>query len=322
MEVKAAAMYGNPKRSIFFSIRKSISIFNFAKISGSRATNEKIDAAILPLPTAVLSLAKEQYQSLDIVGKIDEKVSVSIGVLKDKPILKQILFKNLLSVVTTKKQEILSKWTNKLNYVEKIDYQLTYLVAGLLGMLFFSMSFYAYGIRKKHAYEKELTQKMEILALTDDLTGLQNKRAFNLDFESEHADKFLLGLLFVDVDDFKRYNDCYGHLKGDIILQKIANLMSEFSSNNVHLYRIGGEEFGFILYDYEIEDAIECADKICKKIYNMHIEHKGSPLGYISVSIGVSVGEVDINRHTLYQDADKALYIAKSSGKNRVFMNQ
>ena len=281
----------------------------------------ELDAGILSLSKAVLFLADDEYSKLDIVGKMDEKVYVYIGVLKDEPMLKNILSKTLLSTLSEYKREILSKWTRKLNYVDKIDYTLTYTVAALLSLLLLSTWYYIYAIRKKHKHTQELTEILEYLALTDDLTGLENKRAFNKMFEDMQIQSDKIALLFIDVDYFKAYNDYYGHLEGDITLKRIADKIDNFGAEHIFPYRIGGEEFGMILFGCDSEAAEAYANEVCRSISSEQIEHKMSPLGYITVSIGVSVGNADVNRHALYQCADKALYTAKEQGRNKVFLN-
>lgn len=300
--------------------------YDFQKVSTVKQVLDQVksgalDAGILSLSKAVLLLADYEYNALHIVGKMEEKVYVHIGVLKSEPMLKNILSKTLLSTLDEYKKEIMSKWTRKLNYIEKIDYTLTYTVAGLLSLLLFSTWYYVYALRKKHKYTEELTEILERLALTDDLTGLANKRAFNKKFENTKIDSEKIALLFIDVDYFKKYNDYYGHLEGDIALKHIADKIDTFSAENIFPYRIGGEEFGLILYGYDNKKAVACAKEVCKSIFTEEIEHKMSPLGVITVSIGVSVGRAGVKRHALYQCADKALYAAKELGRNKVFLN-
>jgi diguanylate cyclase (GGDEF)-like protein len=280
---------------------------------------DKIDAVILPLPEAILALADNKYDSLDIIGKMDKKTYVHIGVLKTKPLLENIMKKVVQSVSVHDKKEILSKWTRKLNYIEKVDYWLIGMVSGVLMLLLLGSGYYAYLLKKEHRYEKELTVQLEALALKDDLTGLMNKRAFNQNFEHQHQKEASLGLLFIDVDYFKNYNDYYGHLSGDKILKKIADIFQSFQSDKAFPYRIGGEEFGFILYDCSEESAKAFAQAICDRVATEKIEHKKSPIGYITVSIGISIGENSANRHSLYVASDKALYAAKALGRNQVF---
>ena len=281
--------------------------------------NDKIDAVILSLPEAIVALGNHRYEHLDIIGKMDNKTYVNIGILKNKPFLENIMYKVIQSIGRYDKKRILTKWTRKLNYIEKVDYTLAFRIAGFLGFLLLSSMYYVYLLRKKNEYEKELSRRLELLALKDDLTGLLNKRAFNKNFEEEHQIKRSLGLLFIDVDYFKSYNDYYGHLEGDQALKAIARILKSFQSNQAFPYRIGGEEFGFILYDCTEVNLKIFAQMVCDKIVESMLKHEKSPLGYISVSIGVSIAKNSIERKGLYLSADKALYIAKTVGKNQIF---
>ena len=157
---------------------------------------------------------------------------------------------------------------------------------------------------------------MEKMTKTDDLTGLKNKRAFNQQFEKKYDTENFLGLLFIDVDFFKKYNDLYGHMQGDTILRKIAKILETFETDSVSVYRIGGEEFVYILYGYDEMQASSLAEKICKRIEEEKIEHENT---YLTISIGVSVGLLNVDRDMLYMSADKALYVAKSLGRNQIF---
>lgn len=280
---------------------------------------EKVDAVVLPLPEAILALADTQYEQLDIIGKLDRETYVNIGVLKSKPSLKNIMNKVILSINYQDKKEILSKWTQKLNYIEKIDYKLIFIITGILGILLLSAAYYAYFIKKEHEHEKELSKQLEVLALKDALTGLLNKRAFNQKFEAKNPAGQKLGLLFIDVDNFKTYNDYYGHLEGDFALKKIADILKRFESGSCFPYRIGGEEFGFLLEDYDEVAAVKFAQSLCESVEAEKIEHSKSPFGYITVSIGIGIEEdTNMDRQHLYLTADKALYRAKFLGKNQV----
>jgi len=282
--------------------------------------NGEIDAGLLSLSKAINFLVDDRYDDLDIVGETEEDIYIDIGVLKEKPILKNILEKSLLSLDPDYKVKILSKWTRRLNYIEKIDYKLTYSVASLLGLLLLTTGYYAYSIRRKHKAVQQMNTKIEYLARVDDLTGLYNKRAFNQAFEKNDNEKEISGLLFVDVDYFKKYNDFYGHLQGDDTLKKIGEQLSSCSSHHCGAYRIGGEEFGLIIYGHSEESILELAAKLRLRIEALEIEHPESPFGYITVSIGVAIAKEDWNTRSLYQNADKALYKAKILGRNNIFL--
>jgi diguanylate cyclase (GGDEF)-like protein len=293
---------------------------HYLKISTllDKLVDKKIDAVILPLPEAVLALSDSRYDSLDIIGKMESKTYVNIGVIKGKVPLENIMNKVVQSIGIHDKKEILAKWTRKLNYIEKIDYTLIAIISGILSLLLFIAGYYAYFLKKEHRYEKELSKQLEALALKDDLTELMNKRAFNQNFENQHQKEISLGLLFIDVDYFKNYNDYYGHLAGDKVLKEIANILKSFQYEKAFPYRIGGEEFGFILYDCSEETATVFAQALCDRIMIEKMEHKKSPLGYLSVSIGISIGKNSANRHNLYLASDRALYTAKALGRNQV----
>ena len=282
--------------------------------------NGEVDAVILPLPDAILALANEQYSKLDIVGKMDEKAYVNTAIINTKPMLQNIIKKALQTTTVHYKQNILAKWMHKLNYVQKIDYGPVYKIIGIFTLLILSLGYYTYILNRKNHYEQELNAKVQEVARTDDLTGLHNKRAFNHMFEQTHEDKKSLGLLFIDVDHFKAYNDYYGHMEGDRALKKIARILQSFQSEQSHPYRIGGEEFGMVLYDMTIQEAEELSKQICKKIESQKIEHASSPYGYITVSIGISVAAPSRDRHFLYLQADKALYTAKALGRNTIYI--
>jgi len=285
-----------------------------------KVSSREIDAAILPLPDAIFALAEEQYSELDIVGKMDKKAYVNIGVINNKPMLQNIIKKALQATAVHYKQDILAKWMHKLNYVQKIDYGPVYKIIGIFTLLMLGLSYYAYILNRKNHYEQELNAKVQEVARTDDLTGLHNKRAFNHTFEQTHEDKKSLGLLFIDVDHFKAYNDYYGHMEGDRALKKIARILQSFQSEQSHPYRIGGEEFGMVLYDMALKEAEELSKQICKKIESQKIEHASSPYGYITVSIGISITVPSRDRHFLYLQADKALYTAKALGRNTIYI--
>jgi diguanylate cyclase (GGDEF)-like protein len=162
-------------------------------------------------------------------------------------------------------------------------------------------------------------------AFLDGLTKLANRRYFDKVLESEvrraSRDKSNIALLFCDVDYFKAYNDTYGHIEGDVCLKAIASVLKqEFQRAGDFVARFGGEEFAVILSGTLANDALESAEKLRQHIESMNIEHQGSPLGKIALSIGISsIVSPDANdAKKLLSKADKALYKAKTNGRNRV----
>lgn len=172
-------------------------------------------------------------------------------------------------------------------------------------------------------------QELEVLATTDSLTGLWNRRQFNHHLEEElrrcAREHHPLSLLIFDIDYFKDYNDTYGHLLGDECLINIANF---FKKNDIAkrpgdlVARYGGEEFVVVLSDATQNYAEQVAEKVRAGIAGLKMFHKATRVQgfeYVSVSIGVAT-ETDVSRlevKTLIRKADQALYRAKSEGRNR-----
>jgi diguanylate cyclase (GGDEF)-like protein/PAS domain S-box-containing protein len=171
--------------------------------------------------------------------------------------------------------------------------------------------------------------RLERLALTDGLTGLTNRRGFDQAFEKEFAraarDRTPLGLLLVDLDRFKAYNDTYGHQSGDECLQLISKELQTIVRRPADVVaRYGGEELVAILPNTPLEGAAEVAETFRKAVKKLKLAHGGDALGVVTVSVGVTshVPGKDIERpEDLLRRADKALYLAKSEGRNRVSLD-
>lgn len=170
-------------------------------------------------------------------------------------------------------------------------------------------------------------QKLAELSMTDGLTGIANRRRFDdvLAFEWERAQRqnqtLALGLL--DVDWFKKYNDCYGHQMGDECLKQVAKILTENVSGTGDLVaRYGGEEFVFVLPTTNGDIALRVAQKICLAFEKLGLRHELSTFAFVSVSIGVAVivPAKDLQPKDLIQIADEALYLAKKQGRNRAVM--
>lgn len=167
-------------------------------------------------------------------------------------------------------------------------------------------------IREKRKLEEEIRR----LSITDDLTGLYNHRQFFNALESEltraKRQKHKLALLMFDLDSFKEYNDVYGHLEGDKVLKKIGQITLRCIRNNVDTgYRYGGDEFAIILIGVDLNMALDIAERLRSTI-------EKAELGAITVSIGLAEFESDMDSESFLKAADDALYVAKSSGGNRV----
>ncbi|HEY5800903.1 MAG TPA: diguanylate cyclase, partial [Burkholderiaceae bacterium] len=166
--------------------------------------------------------------------------------------------------------------------------------------------------------------ELERLALQDALTGLANRRQFDLALASEFRRavrrQTSLALLMLDVDNFKRYNDEYGHPAGDRCLQAISGVIHGQRPGDLSA-RYGGEEFAILLPDTTLDGAVKLAQHLRDGVRALKLPHKRNPAGIVTISIGVAAltpprGEGDA--HLLLQTADAALYAAKASGRDAV----
>jgi len=170
-------------------------------------------------------------------------------------------------------------------------------------------------LRERNNLEEEVRR----LSITDDLTGLYNHRNFFKTLESEltrlRRQKTSLSLLMFDLDNFKKYNDAYGHLEGDRVLKKIGEIIKHSIRHNVDSgYRYGGDEFAALLIGASLEQALTIAERIRSTIETAGFED-------ITVSIGLAEYRDGFDLERFVKSADDAMYAAKHSGGNRVYTN-
>jgi diguanylate cyclase (GGDEF)-like protein len=159
----------------------------------------------------------------------------------------------------------------------------------------------------------------------DPLTGVGNRLRFRddlarfLDQHKRYGHKYHLGLC--DIDNFKKFNDTYGHLEGDVVLKSVAQTLVKRSRSSDNCYRFGGEEFLLVFTEQEEEGATKAAERLRQSIEDLNIVHeKNEPFGKVTLSIGLAAftataaDQVDEN----LKRADDALYEAKGTGRNRV----
>ena len=169
-------------------------------------------------------------------------------------------------------------------------------------------------------------REIERLSKMDELTKLANRRSFNEKLASEwgraQREQTALGLIILDVDKFKIYNDTYGHQHGDIVLKTIAQILEEITQRSSDFVaRWGGEEFIVLLPNTDADGAMKVAEKIRTEVEITEIPHQDG-VSKVTVSAGVNVVVPDVNTivDKYISDADEALYRAKSEGRNRVSM--
>jgi diguanylate cyclase (GGDEF)-like protein len=170
----------------------------------------------------------------------------------------------------------------------------------------------------------DLHRRIQRQAITDELTGLSNVRHFHelLDQEIERAQRFNnpIGLVMVDIDNFKSVNDTYGHPQGDLVLKEVARVLREQSRDIDYPARYGGEEMSVILPQTEIEGAAQLAERMREAIEELTVRRlDGDGVLKLTASFGVaSMPGSATDKRYLIAVADEALYRAKHGGKNRV----
>lgn len=220
----------------------------------------------------------------------------------------------LVIMVAEAQQDIYAAWRRRALTIGSL--------MGVFALGFVALSFLLGSqLRRRVRAESEL----QLLARTDSLTGLANRRTFSevLEAESRRAKRAgsVFSLLFVDIDCFKAYNDQYGHQAGDDALAAVARCIGESIRRPADTAsRYGGEEFVVVLPDTPTDSARAIAEKLRAAITALEIEHAGSEYGRVTASIGCASWTPESNADVakIIKAADEALYKAKAAGRNTV----
>jgi diguanylate cyclase (GGDEF)-like protein len=158
-------------------------------------------------------------------------------------------------------------------------------------------------------------------SIRDPLTGLYNRRyleeSLNRELRRATRAKRSVSVVMMDLDNFKHFNDTFGHQAGDLVLKEVANLLSTRVRAGDLACRFGGEEFSLVIAEADIPGTLKCVSGICEAVKHLSIEFRGQTLGRITVSAGISSFPLHHdNMDDLINAADTALYKAKSSGRD------
>jgi diguanylate cyclase (GGDEF)-like protein len=159
-------------------------------------------------------------------------------------------------------------------------------------------------------------------AVTDELTGLANRRRFLAQLDTEvtrcRRNGSSLGIILADLDDFKRVNDTYGHDAGDEALRGFAAILQSTVRDVDLPVRLGGEEFAVLVPDTGLDGSVQLAERIRRALESMHADHRSGAQIRLTASFGVSCFPSAASAEDLLSDADRRLYDAKRRGKNMV----
>lgn len=168
---------------------------------------------------------------------------------------------------------------------------------------------------------EEVSEELHWLSMEDCLTEMPNRRAMERDLMQAEAraqrydETYTVAL--IDIDFFKPYNDYYGHLKGDEALKHVASVLKMKARTSDKVFRYGGEEFLYYMPVSSLDDACTAAERLRMALENENYEHVKNPYQKLTISIGVALG-TSMKWQDVLQMADKALYQAKETGRNKV----
>ncbi|WDD97706.1 diguanylate cyclase [Thalassomonas actiniarum] len=236
--------------------------------------------------------------------QVDE-MSTVVDSAKSVSDLKQKINKNLQNIVKTLENKSSSE--NKHN--QQIESQLNDMTARVKEL------------EKQSQYFEEQLKQQKIKSMQDALTKLNNRAAFDDYFSKQLIDfkqqSYELALVILDLDDFKRINDTYGHTAGDKTLQVMAMTLTKKVSADAFIARYGGEEFVLVYSGVSQDKLLQHLNDLRKHIARLPFKFKNNKVS-ITTSIGVTHIKAQDNIHSAFERADKALYQAKDQGKNKV----
>jgi len=277
----------------------------------------QLDAAILSLPVASHYIREIGLTNLKVAGHSIIKEDLRIGVQKQNHHLHSIMSKVVRSLNHQELDMIYQKWLGS-ELEHKQDYTLLWKFMSIAGIILILVVWWN---RKLSRLNKEIAiahEKLEHISITDSLTGIFNRRHIESVFELEtkrcirHGRD--LSIIILDIDFFKTVNDTFGHQAGDEVLKQFASLVRTKIRTTDILGRWGGEEFFIVCPEINLQNAVQMAQTLCRRI---EAENFGKP-GVQTASFGVTGFRNGDDTQAMISRADKALYLAKSNGRNQV----
>lgn len=264
----------------------------------------EVDVAVDVLPVIAHLISKNGYSNLKITGTSKINIDISFMITKDYPELQKVMNRHITLLTPEDKNKIIKQWLTVKFEKRIIDTQMMINIAVFVLLL---LSFYLYK-QKNNAKHKE---ELEYLSNIDALTGLKNRS--KIDSILNELKNKNYSLILLDIDHFKDVNDDFGHTIGDEVLKNIAELLKYNVSKEDIIGRWGGEEFLIISKNSTLEEAEILAQKIRKLIESYNFKVKD-----ITASFGVSEASRSMDLKHILANADRALYEAKQTGRNKV----
>lgn len=297
-------------------ITPNISIIEVAdtKEGLEKVTKGEAYAFIGSMPTIAYTKQKYNFHDIIINGKIDNELLARIAIRNDEKILQTILNKAINSLKIEDTERITNKW---LTIIKDKQFDTKFLIQIITTLIIIFVILVLILIIRTNRKLSALNKELEISSQTDKLTSLFNRAKLDsiLDKEIKYKKRYetSLSLVIADIDYFKKINDTYGHVVGDVILKEFADILSKNIREIDYVGRWGGEEFLFIFPQTNDSDAHKITENL-RKIIENHNFYKN-----IKVTASFGINECkDENPTKCISKADKALYEAKNSNRNCV----
>lgn len=275
------------------------------------------------MPSIGYQISQQKITDIKISARLPHDWEMGIAARNDEPRLAVIFQKLINTVSETEKNKILGNWLS-IRYDQRIDYALLIRVALIAALFIAVMLYWSTKLKRVNTKLTEANIKLQELSEKDSLTGLYNRRYFSSNavqvFGTCRREGVRFSMAILDLDHFKRINDTYGHVAGDICLQRAANVIkNHFLRENDTSARYGGEEFAVYTTGGEENSLRIHMETVRRDIENILVDVDGKSIR-MTVSIGV-FSLIPDNSDTLddiVRKADDALYKAKEKGRNRV----
>ena len=298
--------------SSYVIMKKAFPKINFVQVKNSEEALKilsagEVDAAVDILPVIAHLISKNGYSNLKIAGTSKDNIEFSFMARKDYTELIQIINRHVALLTPEDKNRIIKEWLT-------VKFDKRYIDKNLMinmGIILISLLFLYY-FRQKSI--KKYNNQLKYLSNTDTLTKLNNRRKIDSILNEEIKNK-KFSLILLDIDHFKKINDDYGHLVGDEVLIRFAEILRKNINENDIIGRWGGEEFLIICKNTHIDKAEKLAIRL-KTI----IENEDFKLRKITASFGISEGKKELTLKNILANADKALYKAKENGRNQIVL--
>lgn len=271
----------------------------------------RVDAVVDILPVIAYLINADHYLDLKISGTTEFTFDLRMMIRNDYPELKSIIDKGIDGISLVEKQKIFNRYI-AITYENRVDYSWVYRIAGLALIIILIFVYRQFEMGK---YQKKLLK----LAITDPLTGLDNRIRLDEKLVEYHRTYQRTGrpfaVIMIDLDNFKRINDTYGHLIGDKALVSFANILREKVRDVDMIGRWGGEEFMIICPETDSDGAFYLTGKIKELVNAYDFPH----IHTLTCSFGISECRTGDRVENVVGRADAALYRAKEEGKNRIY---